>query len=221
MIKKDLTGKVFGALTVLRYVGIYHFKNGSSTSLWECRCKYCNKTSVKMRSAITRGMQSCGCRWKENISKSESIHGGRKTKLYGVWVTMKNRCKNPHVRSYKDYGGRGIGVCKEWNDFARFQQWAFANGYKEGLQIDRIDYNGDYCPDNCRWVDKYQQANNKRNNHFVVYRGERLTLNQIEHKYGVDHRLVGARLKRGWNIENAIEVIPIRGRNQTDSYAGT
>lgn len=93
-------------------------------------------------------------------------------KLYEVWLTMKNRCENPNRAKYKDYGARGIKVCQEWHDAETFCRWALENGYKEGLQIDRIDVNGNYEPSNCRWVTPKENSRNKRNTVFLTVNGE-------------------------------------------------
>ena len=109
-----------------------------------------------------------------NASKK---HGGRNSKLYRIWSNMKDRCNNPDCKVYSDYGGRGIKVCKEWiDDFSAFQKWALANGYKEGLTIDRKDNDKGYSPDNCRWTDRKIQGNNKRNCRYITYKGQRKPL---------------------------------------------
>ena len=95
-----------------------------------------------------------------------------KTRLYEIWHSMKRRCLDKNLINYKNYGGRGIIVCVEWkDDFKNFYEWAIKNGYKENLSIDRIDVNGNYCPENCRWADSFTQANNKRTNVFIEYKG--------------------------------------------------
>ena len=118
---------------------------------------------------------------------------------------MVYRCENPNAKSYKDYGGRGIKVCPEWrNDFLKFYEWCMSSGYQEGLTIDRIDNNGDYSPDNCRWATKIQQDNNRRNNKFISYNGETHTLAEWNRICGFKRNTIGRRLSRGWSIERAI-----------------
>lgn len=207
MIKTNLVGCKIGKLTVLEYKGKRTYKCGASDNLWLCRCD-CGNIVIRTQYTLRRGT-SCGCERRRKVSESLKTHGGTHTKLYYVWRTMKSRCSNPHTHSFKDYGGRGISICDEWHDFRNFQDWAIKNGYKEGLQIDRIDVNGNYEPCNCRWVDIITQARNKRNNHKVEWRGAVYTLSQIERMTGVDHRLIGKRLKRGWDVERAITQKPI------------
>lgn len=120
--------------------------------------------------------QSCGCLIVDTLVAMSTKHGGEKTALYSVWHTMKNRCLNPKADSYPGYGGRGITICSEWlSDFSEFRSWAKGNGYKVGLQIDRIDVNGDYTPSNCRWVTARVNGNNRRNNLRLTAFGETKT----------------------------------------------
>lgn len=104
-------------------------------------------------------------------------HGGKGTKLYEVWCSMNRRCSSEKDKNYQRYGGRGISVCQEWrNDYAKFRDWSLKNGYKEGLTIDRIDNDGNYCPRNCRWTNRKVQANNQGNTIRIEYMGETRTL---------------------------------------------
>lgn len=133
-----------------------------------------------------------------------SNHGLRHTRLYNIWSGLKARCNRKSNHDYKLYGARGIRVCDEWNDFTRFYAWATAHGYSETLTIDRIDTDGDYTPSNCRWVNWKTQANNKRNNHMITFRGKRATLQQWADSVGIKANTLLYRLKRGWSVERAL-----------------
>lgn len=205
----DLSGKKFGRLTVIKQAGK---KNNKIT--WLCKCDCGNEKIVKGIDLKRQHVKSCGCLKKELVPKSK-IHGKRFTRLYAVWNSMKQRCGNPKNKGYKNYGGKGIKVCGKWaNSFVEFYNWAIENGYNENLSgndctIDRININGDYEPNNCRWVDKKIQANNKSNNHFITYRGETGTVAQWEEKLGIDSRALYQRLKLGWSVDKTIET-PVR-----------
>jgi hypothetical protein len=118
---------------------------------------------------------------------------------------MIDRCENQNVSHYFRYGGRGIAICKEWrNSFEAFGNWALSNGYRDDLSIDRIDVNGNYCPENCRWATPKEQSNNKRNNHLIEYNGETKTMKQWCDQFGVSFDLVKQRInKLGWSPEMA------------------
>jgi hypothetical protein len=130
-------------------------------------------------------------------------------KLYEVWTTMKGRCENPNRQKYKDYGARGIKVCDEWHDAEVFCKWALENGYKEGLQIDRIDVNGNYEPSNCRWADAKTQANNRRDVKKYTYNGKTLSVSEWAREVGKPRATIEGRLLRGWTIERALTEEPI------------
>lgn len=125
------------------------------------------------------------------------------TKLYGVWNSMRNRCNRSTDRGYRNYGGRGIKVCEEWNVFSVFQKWSYESGYKEGLSIDRIDNNGNYEPSNCRWVTPKIQANNSRNVHWITFKGETKTLSDWAADLGLTPQSLSYRLKHH-SIEEAL-----------------
>ena len=131
-------------------------------------------------------------------------HGMRRSKLYGVWCSMKERCNNPKVDGYKSYGAKGIKVCMEWEkSFKTFYEWALNAGYKEGLSIDRIDNNEGYTPANCRWVTHAEQNRNYSRNHLITYNGETKCLSDWADELGINRATVYMRLKRGKTIEQA------------------
>ncbi len=123
-------------------------------------------------------------------------HGGNNTRLFFTWKSMLDRCRRPKNKQYKDYGGRGITVCSEWEDFTVFREWALNNGYTDSLTIDRIDNDKGYCPSNCRWANKYTQSNNKSNNRKITYRGETKTLAQWCKELNLNYGTVSSRLNR-------------------------
>lgn len=132
-------------------------------------------------------------------------HGGRNEPLYGVWCAMKERCNNPHNKRYERYGGRGIKVCEEWaNDYGSFRNWASKNGYTKGLTIDRIENNGGYCPENCRWVTRAEQNRNYSRNRMLTLNGETLCLADMAKKYGIKSATLRFRLNQGMSLEEAV-----------------
>jgi hypothetical protein len=161
---------------------------------------------IKVRSDHLRGgkIRSCGCVTNTMIANKLTKHGMRKTRLYGVWNAMLQRCENQNGPMARLYHDRGITVCSEWKNFDNFKNWAISNGYKEWLTIDRIDNNGRYGPENCRWTDLITQANNKRTNVCIEYNGKIKTIAQWAREFHIGYRVFWQRLKRGWDIERAL-----------------
>lgn len=193
----DLTGETFGYLTVLQRMG--NDKNGSA--LWLCQC-VCGNTTI-VRTAVLRNghTTSCGCMQKQ----ANLLHGQYETRLYSSWECMKSRCNNPNNIGYNNYGGRGITVCDEWNEFINFQDWALNNGYQEGLTIDRIDVDGNYEPENCRWSTKIEQANNRRTCNMIAYFGETHSLKDWCRILNLPYSLIHTRMyKLKWDFWTAI-----------------
>lgn len=184
---------------------------------WLCICDCGNKTIVDGRDLRRKKVQSCGCLLKEyaKSQKNNLKHGENHKRLYSIWSGMKDRCKNSNNKNYKHYGGRGISVCEEWNNYLTFKQWAMQNGYSDKQTIDRIDVNGNYEPTNCRWVTMQEQANNKRTSRKITYNGETHTIAEWGKIKGYSRSLIADRLKKGWSIQRAIEELAFVGKNQT------
>lgn len=184
-------------------------KRGSKYKKWDCLCDCGNTISVRT-SALTcksRGnIRSCGCVRMQHMVETRIKHKGSNTRLYKIWLGMKKRCYNTSSKAYKNYGGRGICVCNEWlNDFESFRTWSLCNGYTSELSIDRIDVNGNYCPENCRWINDCAQANNRRNNHLLEYNGEVKTVATWAEEYELNYHTLFSRLDRGWSVEEALK----------------
>ena len=144
----NISGQRYGRLVAVKK-DINHVSK-SKTNYWICQCDCGNIVSVKKYDLI-HSTRSCGCEKGNLIRASKEKHGYSRTPIYAVWKSMKYRCTNKNLSSYKNYGGRGISVCKEWaEDFELFRQWAYSNGYKRGLSLDRIDNDGNYEPKNCK-----------------------------------------------------------------------
>ena len=209
---EDLTGKRFGRLIVINRAG----SNKHRASLWECICD-CGNSITTTGNALRCGhTKSCGCIQKEkgsqnlinfmtkgNRSRGHLSHGGRKTKLYKKWCSMKARCYYPVFDHYDRYGGRGIAVCEEWREnFAAFREWALANGYQDGLELDRIDNNGNYEPSNCRWTSREEQVRNRSNTLFATLNGVTKPFAVWCEEYDVNYKTAHAKLRRGIPVEN-------------------
>ena len=141
-------------------------------------------------------------------------HGETGTRLYWTWHGMKARCFNPRESHFTDYGGRGITVCAEWLSFEGFRDWALANGYADNLTIDRIDVNGNYEPNNCRWATTVEQANNTRRNHKITFNGKTQNIKQWADELGINYYTLHSRItKSKWDVEKALSKKP-RGQKR-------
>jgi hypothetical protein len=160
---KDLVNQKFGRLTVIRRAD----NDKWGTARWLCQCECGNKKVIYGRNLRKGKTRSCGCLLSEKSSermvKIATKHGNSKSPLYRVYHSMLRRCTNSSDASFKNYGGRGITVCDAWSkDFMNFYSWATSNGYKHGLEIDRIDNDGSYSPSNCQWVTSFSNCQNTR-----------------------------------------------------------
>lgn len=194
---KDLTGLCFGRLTATRYVG---------ESKWLCRCE-CGGTATCITSNLLKGNStSCGCKRREAHFK----HGMSATPQWHAWQSMRQRCENPNDPAYKNYGGRGIKVCDRWGSYANFI--ADMGLRPPGYELDRRDNDGDYTPDNCQWVSKKANRNNKRNNRVVEWCGESMPVTAWAEKLGIHPRTLAWRISIGWPLERAMKRRPSKRR---------
>lgn len=194
----DLSNKRFGKLTAMRFSRI----GERGTTFWLCRCDCGKEIEVTYNNLKSGNTRSCGC-WHET-------HGETGTRLYKCWQDMKSRCECFKDVSYRYYGAKGIIVCEEWrNSYLTFKDWALNNGYTDAFTIDRIDVNGNYEPNNCRWVDRNTQSNNKNNNVYIEYNGEKMTLRQFARKYtepkGISYKALWYRFSVAkWDLDKCI-----------------
>lgn len=197
---KDLSGQKFNMLTAIRIAQRNPLK-------WECKCDCGNTCYVSSKNLIHNHQKSCGCL--SHIGNPK--HNQSYTRVYRIYAKIKRRCFVQDDPAYDRYGGRGITMCDEWkNSFESFSNWAYANGYKQEYSIDRIDNNGNYCPENCRWTDPITQGNNKRNNKYYTYNGTTKTLSEWCREKNMSYKVVWYRLSHGWDFEKAITTLVAR-----------
>lgn len=206
---KKWIGQKFGRLTI---IGFEKKKEPNRGWNWVCQCDCGNKKVVSPQDVKLGKTKSCGC-YHDEVCKSRATKYNHLVKdyprLHRIYHWMKRRCYDPKTPRYEDYGGRGISVSREWIDkahgFDNFVQWAIENGYSDRLTLDRIDVNGDYCPENCRWVTYKEQNENKRDTKWVVYKGKKIQLKRLCEKIGVCYDTVHNRIySLGWDVERAI-----------------
>ena len=130
-------------------------------------------------------------------------HNMTGTRLYSIWRSMRQRCNSPKHKDYKHYGARGITICKEWDSFPAFSDWATANGYSDNLSIDRIDVNGNYCPENCRWADNSTQSKNRRCTQ-ISFNGETHTIEEWSEIIGVSNSGIRYRIQQKLPIDQIL-----------------
>lgn len=193
---KDLTGQRFGRLTAIEI----DERGERGKTYWICECDCGNIKSVRS-DLLTRGStKSCGCIKRESDARNVSRNHKHKmsgTRIYHEWQNMKGRCYNENNARWERYGGRGIKVCDEWRkDFRPFYDWAMANGYDETLTLDRIDNDGDYCPENCRWATQKQQSRNRSSNVNITIGNSTRTLTEWCEIFDLDFGKIAARYKR-------------------------
>lgn len=194
---EDLSGRRFGLLRVVCKAA----PDKSGNIRWACKCDCGNITLSRRASLFSGETTSCGCERAKKCRK----HGGYGTRLYRIWVGMKDRCYRSKHIAYARYGGRGIRVCDEWkDDFSAFREWALNNGYDDKLTIDRIDSNGNYEPSNCRWASYLEQENNSSNCTYIEYGGKRMSLADWAREVGLPYTTVSNRYYKGLPIEEVL-----------------
>lgn len=224
----DFTGMRFGRLTVVE-------KANHDKSWWKCKCD-CGNEKELVAWVLVKS-KSCGCLEEENrkaLSSYNKTHGMTNSRLYSVWCGMKDRCTNPNLEHYDRYGGRGIKVCDEWmRSFESFYEWAIGAGFdetKSGKEqsIDRIDVNGNYEPNNCRWVTQKEQGRNRSDTLYIDYNGNRISIREFCEEHGITYiHFVFRRLNKGMTAEQILSDWKIKSNsseymtvNQAVEYYG-
>lgn len=193
----DIIGKKYNMLTCLK-------KDESKDKryyIFKCDCG--KEKSIIFQNVLCGYSKSCGCLL---LKGNNTKHGGKGTRLYNIWKSMRERCNNPNNINHKTYYDNGIKVCAEWDDFSVFKKWALSNGYSEKLTIDRIDSKGNYNPLNCRWATYIEQANNTKSTRFITFNGKTLSYSQWERELGLSRGLISSRISKGWNIEKVLSI---------------
>lgn len=202
----DRTGIKYGRLTAIKTI------RGRKFVYWLCLCDCGKYTEVRASNLQSGAVKSCGCLNIESITKHNQVH----SRLYNVFNSLKQRCLNPNNKEYKNYGGRGIKICKEWldkeNGFMNFYNWAMENGYNENAKfqqctIDRIDVNGNYEPNNCRWITNKEQALNRTTNKILIYKGKSKTMVEWSKELGINYKTFQKYIQKGKNIEEILKLI--------------
>jgi hypothetical protein len=197
----DITGQRFGRLVAEQFV---ETRNHRAFWQFRCDCGLEHTTMAQIVKAADYQGHGCPVCVRAERAAQKATHGESKTRLHGIWRGMRMRCRNPNDKRYADYGGRGIHVVPEWEDFETFRDWSLANGYNERLEIDRRDNDGPYSPANCRWSGRRAQCRNTRQTRFVVFHGRRISISEVAELTGVSRNTLAGRMDRGMSIEEAV-----------------
>lgn len=222
-VREDMTGWNMwergipdSKLTVVQQVEDHITSSGHRYSQWLCKCQCGNKIIVRGAYLKTGNTKSCGCfkleyskKHIKELHKLQIRHNESRTRLHRIWLGMKDRCNNPNNPRYSDYGGRGICVCDNWNcSYESFRDWSLLNGYEQHLSIDRIDVDGNYEPQNCKWSTNKEQQNNMRTNKLLTYKGETHSISEWSEITGINKSTLSKRINRsGWSVEKALTTI--------------
>jgi len=195
---KDLTGMVFSELTAMVPIGRGH------EIIWRCRCSCGNIANCTSGNLNSGNSTSCGCIGNKKTSERNFVHGMSKHPMYQIWLAMRNRCNYKAGKNYHYYGGRGIGICKEWGIFPVFLE-DMGPRPTPNHSLDRIDNDKGYSKENCQWATPIQQANNKQSSHLLSYKDKTMTLTQWARAIKMKPATLSMRIRRGWAVSRAIE----------------
>lgn len=194
-------GSRWGRLVIVSFEG-----KSKGAKYFLCQCDCGNTTVVQETNLIYGFTQSCGCFRIEKTSLTKTTHGMSQTSIYQIWIGVKKRCLDPRNENWLNYGGRGISVCERWMNFENFLT---DMGEKpEGMSLDRINNDGNYEPNNCRWATPKEQGRNKRNNHILEFNSESKPVSEWAEITGISRSLLSVRLKHGWSIEKTLTTKP-------------
>lgn len=207
---ENLIGNTYGRLTVIAYAGHFYNSAGNRQAFWFAECSCDKSILVKANDLKTGKVKSCGC-LRSDLGKVKTLtHGLTKHRLYSIYCSMLKRCYNPKATNFERYGGRGILVCKEWrNSFIDFYKWSITSGYKDTLQLDRINNEGPYSPENCRWVTIKEQARNKRNTKYIFFNGETLCISEWSDRLGIPKSTIHNRILAGKELSEVFSLVPL------------
>lgn len=190
----DLTGSRFGKVVVLNRA-----EDRGRQPYWRCRCDCGVVKDIRGAHLKAGKISSCGC------GRGNFVHGMAHSRLWAVWKAMKQRCSNPNTTAFHRYGGRGITYTQEWETFPEFSKWAVAHGYADHLELDRIDNDGDYVPENCRFISHRENSRKTGSVTMIEFEGEALPLFLLAERYGLERNTLKTRLRRGWSVQRALE----------------
>lgn len=196
MAETLLPGSRFTRLVVVRHDG---------GEFADVRCDCGTERAMRRYNLMNGKSKSCGCARKESLAAAKTRHGGAKTRLNTIWVLMRRRCLAPGSTNWNEYGGRGIKVCEDWADFAKFRSWALEAGYDENLTLDRVDNDGPYAPENCRWATRQQQTRNRRNTVRIPYQGRMLVVPELARLTGKKPDYFYWRIRHGVPLEQVAD----------------
>lgn len=197
---KNISGHRFERLVAIGYVGT----GSGGKALWLCQCDCGTNFVTEGKSLRTNNTRSCGCLQRDITGDSRRSHGMSETRIYSIWCNMRTRCQNPNSERYPDYGGRGIEICKRWQSFQDFYA-DMGDPPSKTHTLDRIDNDGNYCPENCRWATPSEQNSNTKANHVIEYDGKKMTITQWGKYVGIKYITIFARIDRlGWSVERAL-----------------